>query len=145
MLRGSRNAEANRTKANERREEGDRTRLHADEQAANAASADARAAQARDEAEKLQLEATERTGDVQAARDRAQEHRRWAMELDPDRQRRRVGEPTSSTGLRSGRRVRYRLKFKAPRAREPSLATCVERMLSQLSTADENCRRDKES
>ena len=86
-----RKVEADRTRANELRAQGDRTRLHASEEEANAASADARARQARVEAEKLELEAEARARDARESRHLAEEHHQRAAELDPDMDGRREG------------------------------------------------------
>mgnify|MGYP001791563736 CR=1 FL=1 len=93
MGRG-RKIEADRAKASELHEEGDRSRLQASEHEANAASADAKARQARVEAEKLQREADARSQDAQESRNRAEKHYQRATELDPDSDGPSVGDPT---------------------------------------------------
>ena len=79
-----RKVEADRARASELHEEGDRTQLEASEQAANAASADAEAGQARVEADRLDAEAVANAQDAQVSRERAQKHHERAAELDPD-------------------------------------------------------------
>lgn len=79
-----RKVEADRTKANELRQEGERTQLMAREQEANAASVDAKAGQARVEVEKLDREAAAKAQGAQVSRERAQKHHEQAAELDPD-------------------------------------------------------------
>jgi len=79
-----RKVEADRARASELHEEGDRTQLEAREQEANAASADAKAGQARVEADRLDAEAVAKAQDAQVSRERAQMHHERAAELDPD-------------------------------------------------------------